>query len=159
MIDLAGGFAACLLCVLCDFQAYRLEPLILKHYSNIAPIQIHWYKKNAIMFITYTLLIHTHFVNMWDVCCFSGVALLTPRPMMRSGLHTWTRSKIQHLTRRASPARARLPSSPAGTTESLSPAWARPAYWVRPWLTDGSSYECMYPPFLSLSLYESYKWQ
>lgn len=24
-------------------QAYRLEPLILKHYSNISPIQIHWY--------------------------------------------------------------------------------------------------------------------
>lgn len=23
-------------------QAYRLEPLILKHYSNIAPVQIHW---------------------------------------------------------------------------------------------------------------------
>uniref|UniRef100_H3DIM5 DDHD domain containing 1 n=1 Tax=Tetraodon nigroviridis TaxID=99883 RepID=H3DIM5_TETNG len=28
-----------------DPVAYRLEPLILKHYSNIAPIQIHWYKK------------------------------------------------------------------------------------------------------------------
>lgn len=25
------------------FQAYRLEPLILKHYSNISPVQIHWY--------------------------------------------------------------------------------------------------------------------
>ncbi|XP_064420791.1 phospholipase DDHD1b isoform X2 [Latimeria chalumnae] len=25
------------------FKAYRLEPLILKHYSNIAPVQIHWY--------------------------------------------------------------------------------------------------------------------
>jgi len=24
-------------------QAYRLEPLILKHYSNISPVQIHWY--------------------------------------------------------------------------------------------------------------------
>jgi len=28
--------------VLCLFQAYRLEPLILKHYSNIAPVQVHW---------------------------------------------------------------------------------------------------------------------
>ncbi|XP_026856632.2 phospholipase DDHD1b isoform X2 [Electrophorus electricus] len=26
-----------------DPVAYRLEPLILKHYSNIAPVQIHWY--------------------------------------------------------------------------------------------------------------------
>ncbi|NXD63531.1 DDHD1 Phospholipase, partial [Eolophus roseicapillus] len=26
-----------------DPVAYRLEPLILKHYSNISPIQIHWY--------------------------------------------------------------------------------------------------------------------
>ncbi|XP_061854912.1 phospholipase DDHD1 isoform X2 [Colius striatus] len=26
-----------------DPVAYRLEPLILKHYSNILPIQIHWY--------------------------------------------------------------------------------------------------------------------
>ncbi|XP_069773102.1 phospholipase DDHD1b [Narcine bancroftii] len=26
-----------------DPVAYRLEPLILKHYSNIAPLQIHWY--------------------------------------------------------------------------------------------------------------------
>uniref|UniRef100_A0A8I5NIT8 DDHD domain containing 1 n=1 Tax=Papio anubis TaxID=9555 RepID=A0A8I5NIT8_PAPAN len=25
------------------FKAYRLEPLILKHYSNISPVQIHWY--------------------------------------------------------------------------------------------------------------------
>ncbi|KAI7805172.1 phospholipase DDHD1, partial [Triplophysa rosa] len=25
-----------------DPVAYRLEPLILKHYSNIAPVQIHW---------------------------------------------------------------------------------------------------------------------
>lgn len=24
-------------------KAYRLEPLILKHYSNISPVQIHWY--------------------------------------------------------------------------------------------------------------------
>ncbi|TKS86763.1 Phospholipase DDHD1 [Collichthys lucidus] len=24
------------------FNAYRLEPLLLKHYSNIAPVQIHW---------------------------------------------------------------------------------------------------------------------
>uniref|UniRef100_A0A286XJ61 DDHD domain containing 1 n=1 Tax=Cavia porcellus TaxID=10141 RepID=A0A286XJ61_CAVPO len=26
-----------------DPVAYRLEPLILKHYSNISPVQIHWY--------------------------------------------------------------------------------------------------------------------
>lgn len=26
-----------------SLQAYRLEPLILKHYSNISPVQIHWY--------------------------------------------------------------------------------------------------------------------
>ncbi|XP_038585086.1 phospholipase DDHD1 isoform X2 [Micropterus salmoides] len=26
-----------------DPVAYRLEPLILKHYSNIAPVQIHWF--------------------------------------------------------------------------------------------------------------------
>ncbi|XP_049914811.1 phospholipase DDHD1b isoform X3 [Epinephelus moara] len=26
-----------------DPVAYRLEPLILKHYSNIVPVQIHWY--------------------------------------------------------------------------------------------------------------------
>ncbi|XP_029454161.1 phospholipase DDHD1 isoform X2 [Rhinatrema bivittatum] len=26
-----------------DPVAYRVEPLILKHYSNIAPVQIHWY--------------------------------------------------------------------------------------------------------------------
>ncbi|XP_034018164.1 phospholipase DDHD1b [Thalassophryne amazonica] len=26
-----------------DPVAYRLEPLILKHYSNVAPVQIHWY--------------------------------------------------------------------------------------------------------------------
>lgn len=25
------------------WQAYRLEPLVLKHYSNIAPVQIHWW--------------------------------------------------------------------------------------------------------------------
>lgn len=34
--------------MLCFFEfflikAYRLEPLILKHYSNISPVQIHWY--------------------------------------------------------------------------------------------------------------------
>uniref|UniRef100_I3IZN2 DDHD domain containing 1b n=1 Tax=Oreochromis niloticus TaxID=8128 RepID=I3IZN2_ORENI len=26
-----------------DPVAYRLEPLIIKHYSNVAPVQIHWY--------------------------------------------------------------------------------------------------------------------
>ncbi|CAL8285370.1 unnamed protein product [Lota lota] len=29
-----------------DPVAYRLEPLILKHYSNIAPVQIHWCSAN-----------------------------------------------------------------------------------------------------------------
>ncbi|XP_061610064.1 phospholipase DDHD1b isoform X2 [Phyllopteryx taeniolatus] len=29
------------------FKAYRLEPLILKHYSNIAPVQIHWYNTTS----------------------------------------------------------------------------------------------------------------
>ncbi|NXX37341.1 DDHD1 Phospholipase, partial [Nicator chloris] len=31
------------LCSKRPFQAYRLEPLILRHYSNISPVQIHWY--------------------------------------------------------------------------------------------------------------------
>ncbi|KAA8583274.1 hypothetical protein FQN60_015820 [Etheostoma spectabile] len=30
-----------------DPVAYRLEPLILKHYSNIAPVQIHWYNTTS----------------------------------------------------------------------------------------------------------------
>ncbi|XP_030626651.1 phospholipase DDHD1b [Chanos chanos] len=30
-----------------DPVAYRLEPLILKHYSNISPVQIHWYNTNS----------------------------------------------------------------------------------------------------------------
>lgn len=30
-----------------DPVAYRLEPLILKHYSNIAPVQIHWYNTSS----------------------------------------------------------------------------------------------------------------
>ncbi|XP_051951286.1 phospholipase DDHD1-like [Xyrauchen texanus] len=30
-----------------DPVAYRLEPLILKHYSNIAPAQIHWYNTTS----------------------------------------------------------------------------------------------------------------
>nr|XP_057924772.1 phospholipase DDHD1b [Doryrhamphus excisus] len=30
-----------------DPVAYRLEPLVLKHYSNIAPVQIHWYNTTA----------------------------------------------------------------------------------------------------------------
>ncbi|XP_061667447.1 phospholipase DDHD1b isoform X2 [Syngnathoides biaculeatus] len=32
-----------------DPVAYRLEPLILKHYSNIAPVQIHWYNTTSPM--------------------------------------------------------------------------------------------------------------
>ncbi|XP_007886346.2 phospholipase DDHD1b isoform X5 [Callorhinchus milii] len=31
-----------------DPVAYRLEPLILKHYSNIAPLQIHWYNTGVL---------------------------------------------------------------------------------------------------------------
>ncbi|XP_067895253.1 phospholipase DDHD1b isoform X9 [Heterodontus francisci] len=31
-----------------DPVAYRLEPLILKHYSNIAPLQIHWYNTTVL---------------------------------------------------------------------------------------------------------------
>ncbi|KAM9356310.1 phospholipase DDHD1b [Pholidichthys leucotaenia] len=31
-----------------DPVAYRLEPLILKHYSNITPVQIHWYNTNPL---------------------------------------------------------------------------------------------------------------
>ncbi|XP_067240841.1 phospholipase DDHD1b isoform X2 [Chanodichthys erythropterus] len=30
-----------------DPVAYRLEPLILKHYSNISPVQIHWYNTSS----------------------------------------------------------------------------------------------------------------
>ncbi|XP_074540666.1 phospholipase DDHD1b [Halichoeres trimaculatus] len=30
-----------------DPVAYRLEPLILKHYSNISPVQIHWYNTTS----------------------------------------------------------------------------------------------------------------
>nr|XP_046229658.1 phospholipase DDHD1b [Scatophagus argus] len=30
-----------------DPVAYRLEPLILKHYSNITPVQIHWYNTTS----------------------------------------------------------------------------------------------------------------
>ncbi|XP_056283825.1 phospholipase DDHD1b isoform X2 [Pseudoliparis swirei] len=30
-----------------DPVAYRLEPLILKHYSNIAPVQVHWYNTSS----------------------------------------------------------------------------------------------------------------
>ncbi|CAJ1077580.1 phospholipase DDHD1b isoform X1 [Xyrichtys novacula] len=30
-----------------DPVAYRLEPLVLKHYSNIAPVQIHWYNTTS----------------------------------------------------------------------------------------------------------------
>ncbi|XP_073709275.1 phospholipase DDHD1b [Garra rufa] len=30
-----------------DPVAYRLEPLIMKHYSNISPVQIHWYNTNS----------------------------------------------------------------------------------------------------------------
>uniref|UniRef100_A0A673JHG4 Phospholipase DDHD1-like n=1 Tax=Sinocyclocheilus rhinocerous TaxID=307959 RepID=A0A673JHG4_9TELE len=30
-----------------DPVAYRLEPLILKHYSNVAPVQIHWYNTTS----------------------------------------------------------------------------------------------------------------
>ncbi|XP_051955051.1 phospholipase DDHD1-like [Xyrauchen texanus] len=30
-----------------DPVAYRLEPLVLKHYSNIAPVQIHWYNTSS----------------------------------------------------------------------------------------------------------------
>ncbi|XP_069017673.1 phospholipase DDHD1b isoform X1 [Embiotoca jacksoni] len=30
-----------------DPVAYRLEPLILKHYSNVAPVQIHWYNTSS----------------------------------------------------------------------------------------------------------------
>ncbi|XP_053301633.1 phospholipase DDHD1b isoform X1 [Pleuronectes platessa] len=30
-----------------DPVAYRLEPLILKHYSNISPLQIHWYNTTS----------------------------------------------------------------------------------------------------------------
>uniref|UniRef100_UPI0037E75211 phospholipase DDHD1b n=1 Tax=Semicossyphus pulcher TaxID=241346 RepID=UPI0037E75211 len=30
-----------------DPVAYRLEPLILKHYSNMAPVQIHWYNTTS----------------------------------------------------------------------------------------------------------------
>ncbi|KAI4896463.1 hypothetical protein NFI96_022331 [Prochilodus magdalenae] len=30
-----------------DPVAYRLEPLILKHYSNVSPVQIHWYVPSA----------------------------------------------------------------------------------------------------------------
>ncbi|XP_034555414.1 phospholipase DDHD1b [Notolabrus celidotus] len=30
-----------------DPVAYRLEPLILKHYSNVSPVQIHWYNTTS----------------------------------------------------------------------------------------------------------------
>ncbi|XP_046877488.1 phospholipase DDHD1b [Hypomesus transpacificus] len=30
-----------------DPVAYRLEPLVLKHYSNISPVQIHWYNTTS----------------------------------------------------------------------------------------------------------------
>uniref|UniRef100_A0A672L3T7 Phospholipase DDHD1-like n=1 Tax=Sinocyclocheilus grahami TaxID=75366 RepID=A0A672L3T7_SINGR len=30
-----------------DPVAYRLEPLFLKHYSNVAPVQIHWYNTTS----------------------------------------------------------------------------------------------------------------
>ncbi|XP_072544243.1 phospholipase DDHD1b [Salminus brasiliensis] len=30
-----------------DPVAYRLEPLVLKHYSNISPVQIHWYNTSS----------------------------------------------------------------------------------------------------------------
>ncbi|XP_053192977.1 phospholipase DDHD1b [Scomber japonicus] len=30
-----------------DPVAYRLEPLLLKHYSNISPVQIHWYNTTS----------------------------------------------------------------------------------------------------------------
>ncbi|KAE8287238.1 Phospholipase DDHD1 [Larimichthys crocea] len=30
-----------------DPVAYRLEPLILKHYNNISPVQIHWYNTTS----------------------------------------------------------------------------------------------------------------
>ncbi|KAG7262489.1 hypothetical protein CRUP_014494 [Coryphaenoides rupestris] len=33
-------------CMGSPLAAYRLEPLILKHYSNIAPVQIHWCSAN-----------------------------------------------------------------------------------------------------------------
>lgn len=98
-------------------------------------------------------LVRTHnFFRVCTVCSqylgfsLSGVAPLTPHLTMRSGLPSWTQSKTQHLTLRAFPARALLLSWPAGTMESPSPVWARPAYWVRhyhPFSKSGSNLALM----------------
>lgn len=73
---------------------------------------------------------YTH-LNIKNEFSLSGVALLTPHPTMRSDPPSWTQSKTRRLTLRASPARALPPSSPGDTMESLSPVWARLAFWVR----------------------------
>lgn len=125
------------------FQAYRLEPLILKHYSNISPVQIHWWVKFPASIkkrdcVCYLLL---QFSRWWvdaAMGCLTGSFLLagTTPPVrhrtIRSGPHCSTPQRRPRLSQiqRASPARAPHLPRPDGTTESPSPIWARPASWV-----------------------------